>query len=60
MSVLVMTAAPTFIVNTDTCDCGGSHWVVFHFSLVGSAEFVDSLGNASESYHRRFANVNEP
>jgi hypothetical protein len=22
----------TFIVNTDTCDRGGSHWVAFHFS----------------------------
>ena len=21
----------TFIVNTDTCDRGGSHWVAFHF-----------------------------
>jgi len=44
----------TFIVNTDTCDRGGSHWVAFHFPLVGSA---DSLGNAPETYHRRFANV---
>jgi hypothetical protein len=31
--------------------------VTFHFSLVGLAEFFDSLGNASEAYHRRFANV---
>jgi hypothetical protein len=42
-----------------TCDRGGSHWVAFHFPLVGSAEFVDSLGNAPEAYQRRFANVNE-
>ena len=28
----------TFIVNTDTCDRGGSHWVAFHFPLVGPAE----------------------
>ena len=34
--------------------------MTFHFPLVGSAEFVDSLGNAPETYHRRFANVNEP
>ena len=47
----------TFIVNTDTCDRGGSHWVAFHFPLVGPAEFFDSLGNAPETYHRRFANV---
>ena len=36
----------TFIVNTDTCDRGGSHRVAFHFPLVGPAEFSDSLGNA--------------
>jgi hypothetical protein len=47
----------TFIVNTDTCDRGRSHWVAFHFPLVGPAEFFDSLGNAPEAYHRRFANV---
>jgi hypothetical protein len=44
----------TFIVNTDTCDRGGSHWVAFHFPLVGPAEFFDSLGNVAETYHRRF------
>jgi hypothetical protein len=47
----------TFIVNTDTCDRGGSHWVAFHFPLVGPAEYFDSLGNAPETYHRRFAKV---
>ena len=47
----------TFIVNTDTCDRDGSHWVAFHFPLVGHAEFFDSLGSAPETYHRRFANV---
>jgi hypothetical protein len=47
----------TFIVNTDTCDRGGSHWVAFLFPLVGPAEFFDSLGYAPETYHRRFANV---
>jgi hypothetical protein len=46
-----------FIVNTDTCDCGGSHWVAFHFPLVALAEFFDSLGNAPETYHCHFANV---
>jgi hypothetical protein len=47
----------TFIVITDTCDRGGSHWMALHFALVGPAEFFDSLGNAPETYHRRFANV---
>ena len=46
-----------FIVNTYTCDRGRSHWVAFHFPLVGPAEFFDSLGNAPETYHRRFPNV---
>jgi hypothetical protein len=46
----------TFIVNTDTCDPGGSHWVAFHFPLVGPAEFFDSLGNAPKTYHLCFAN----
>ena len=46
----------TFIVNTDTSDRGGSHWVAFHFPLVGPAEFFDSLGSAPEAYHLCFAN----
>ena len=46
----------TFIVNTDTSDRGGSHWVAFHFPLVGPAEFFDSLGNAPETYLLCFAN----
>ena len=45
----------TFIVNTDTCDRGGSHWVAFHLPLVGPAELFDSLGNAPEAHHHRFA-----
>ena len=47
----------TFIVNTDTCDRGRSHWVAFHFPLVGPAEIFDSLGNEPETYHHHFANV---
>jgi len=31
--------------------------VAFHFPLVAPAEFSDSLGNAPETYHRRFDNV---
>ena len=46
----------TFIVNTDTSERGGSHWVAFHFPLVGPAEFFDSRGNAPETYHLCFAN----
>jgi hypothetical protein len=40
-----------------SCDRDGSHWVAFHFPLVGPADFFDSLGNAPETHHRRFANV---
>ena len=47
----------TFIVNTDTCDRGGSHWMAFHFLFVGPVELFDLLGNPPETYHRRFANV---
>ena len=53
----------TFIVNTDTCDRGGNHWVAFPFPLVGPAEVFYSLVNAPETYHRLFAIVlvvNEP
>jgi hypothetical protein len=46
-----------FIVNKDTCDRGGSYWVALHSPLDGPAKFFDSLGNAPETYHRRFANV---
>jgi hypothetical protein len=31
--------------------------VAFHFPLVGPPEFFDSLGNAPETYHRRFVKV---
>jgi hypothetical protein len=37
-----VTVARTFIVNTDTCDRGGSHWLAFHFPLVGLAVFIIS------------------
>ena len=43
----------TFIFNTDMCDRGGSHWVAFHFPLVGPAEFFDSLGNVSPPFRQR-------
>jgi hypothetical protein len=43
----------TFIVNTDTCDRGGSHWVVFQFPLVGPAEYFDLAG-------KRTGNVSPP
>ena len=43
----------TFIVNTDTCDRGGSHWVAFQFPLVGPAEFFDLAG-------KRTGNVSPP
>jgi hypothetical protein len=48
------------IINTDTCDRGVSHLMAFHFPLVGSVEFVDSLGSVPEKYHHRFTNVNVP
>jgi len=47
----------TFIVNTDTCDQSGTHWVTFHFPRDGPVEFFDSAGNAVEVYHHRFMNV---
>ena len=47
----------TFVVNTDTCDEEGSHWVVFHFPAMGMPEFFDSMGNAPETYQRHFRNV---
>ncbi|VDI84252.1 Hypothetical predicted protein [Mytilus galloprovincialis] len=47
----------TYVVNTDTCDGPGKHWVAFHFPSTGPAEFFDSLGRSPEYYHRRFRNV---
>ena len=47
----------TFIVNTDTYNRGGSHWVAFHFPLVGPAKYFDSLESAPETYHSHFANI---
>ena len=42
-----------FIVNTDTCNRGGNHWVAFHFPLVGPAKFFYSLGNVSPPFPER-------
>ena len=47
----------SFVVNTDSCDPEGTHWVAFHFPKEGPAEFFDSFGRAPETYHRRFRNV---
>ena len=47
----------SFVVNTDSCDQPGTHWVVFHFNTDGPAEFFDSLGQPPETYHKRFQNV---
>ena len=33
----------TFIVNTDTCDRGGSHLVTFHFPLLGTGGNVSLI-----------------
>jgi hypothetical protein len=49
--------AQSFVVNTDSCDREGTHWVAFHFPKEGPAEFFDSFGRAPETYHRRFRNV---
>ena len=48
----------TFIVNTDTCDRDGSHWVAFHFPLVGSARRIvrfagKRTGNVSPPFRQR-------
>ena len=47
----------TFVVNTDTCNEKGRHWVAFHFPVTGVPEFFDSLGNAPETYQRHFREV---
>ena len=53
----VESRAQSFIVNTDSCDREGTHWVAFHFPKERPAEFFDSFGRAPETYHRRFRNV---
>jgi hypothetical protein len=53
----VKSRAQSFVVNTDSCDRKGTHWVAFHFPKEGPAEFFDSFGRAPETYHRRFRNV---
>lgn len=47
----------TFVANTDPCDRGGRHWVVFHFPETGHEEFFDSLGETPDRYHERFRNM---
>jgi len=52
----VESRAQSFVVNTDSCDRDGTHWVAFHFTKEGPAEFFDSFGRAPETYHRRLRN----
>jgi hypothetical protein len=47
----------TIVVNTDSCDREGTHWVAFHFPKEGPAEFFDSFRRAPDTYHCRFRNV---
>ena len=47
----------SFVVNTDSWDREGTHWVAVHFPKEGPAEFFDSSGRAPETYNRRFRNV---
>ena len=47
----VQNRAQSFVVNTDSCDREGAHWVAFHFPIEGPAEFFDSFGRAPETYH---------
>ena len=36
--------AQSFVVNRDSCDREGAHWVAFHFPKEGPAEFFGSFG----------------
>ena len=49
--------ARMFIVNTDTCNRGEVTGWRFTFPSWDPPKFFDSLGNAPETYHRRFPNV---
>ena len=53
----VESRAQSIVVNTDSCDREGTHWVAFQFPKEGPAEFFDSFGRAPETYHGRFRNV---
>ena len=45
LSARVEKRAQSFVVNSDSCDREGTHWVAFHF-VKGHAEFFDSFGRA--------------
>jgi hypothetical protein len=45
-----------FVVNTDTSNKPGSHWVCFYFPKSNYAEFFDSLGNSPDYYWNSFKN----
>ena len=45
-----------FIVNTQTSDLPGSHWVCFFLSEKGPPEFFDSLGQTPQYYQENFEN----
>jgi hypothetical protein len=57
ISVKSITVLPRiFIVNTDTHDQPGKHWVCFYFPQDGPTEFFDSLGKHPQFYSKMFVN----
>ena len=57
LPVRVQNRAQSFVVNTDSCDREGTHWVVFHFPKEGPAELFDSFEQAPETSHPCFRSV---
>ena len=51
----VESRAQSFLVNTDSCDREGIHWVAFHFLKDGPAEFFDS----SDEHRKRITVASE-
>lgn len=50
----VSTLPRIFIVNTDTHDKPGKHWVCLYFPYDGPLEFFDSLGKHPKFYSKMF------
>ena len=43
-----------FIVNTDSCDEPGTHWVAFYFESENKAQFFDSYGSPPALLSKNF------
>ena len=53
----IVSRPSAYIVNSDTHQHPGHHWLAFYFPESGPSEFFDSSGQRPDFYHESFKNV---